>query len=239
MSTESKKNVDNDRLPVEELTTREEVLLNFVEQHWYTKKGMPSPEQIAKGTGFMREFCAVALQSLPVIYALEDRGIIVTNTHPVLTTVQLRAANLMLNTKDGRNAKRKLEALEITTAQWEGWLRDPVFQDYITQRAENLLGDSLYEAHTSLLSSVRSGDTTALKLYYEMTGRWSSKTVGEVNIEFLMMRIIEIIQREVTDPETLMRIGLAFEALAPQTQPGNLRPGLETDSKVIPLTLGI
>ena len=73
----------------------------------------------------------------------------------------------------------------------------------------------MHEAHLALMDSVASGDVAAIKLYYEMTGRWSSKTVGDMNIEFVLMRILEILQQHIRDPELLERIGNDFLKITP------------------------
>lgn len=213
------------RVPVEELNKREVKIVNFIEQFWFTKRVMPLPEAIANSTGFTRAEVADALSNIGVLYALEDRGIIYHNTE-TLSGRQLAAANVIMNFSDKRSDSKKLSDIGVSAAEYDGWRQDPVFNNYLTQRAEHLIGGSVDEAHRALLHGVRAGNTKALEMYYGITGRFSfSKSVGELNVDFLMVKIIEIITKHVSDPVALERIGNDIQALAPSTAVGqNTQP---------------
>lgn len=184
--------------------------------------------------GFDGRFLDVAYSSKLLISALQERGIEVDHydfdtpkpddeetpayRSKALTPMQLVVANTMLDLIDTRSQKKKLQDLNVTTATYNSWLRDPVFSAYLRDRAESLLGDNLHEAHLALLDKVRSGDTRALSLYYEITGRHVSQSgvspqQQSFNAEFLVTAIIDIVNDEV-DSATALRITQRLKNLA-------------------------
>lgn len=210
------------RLPVEDLSKTEQKVINYIVQYWFTQRGLPMPQLIAEHLKLDRTKVAMALSNKAVIYALEDQGITYADKG-VLTEIQLAAANTLFDFNDRRSDTKKLADLGVSAATYAGWKRLPVFADYLQQRAENLFGDSHDEAVRSLIYNVRKGDMNGIKLYFEMTGRWSSKTAGEVNIEFLLIKIIEVLQIELSDqPERLTAIANKLQGLAGQAAGGSI-----------------
>jgi hypothetical protein len=147
-----------------------------------------------------------------VVKALENRGITLADI-TLLLPEQLAVANSILDFSDSRSQKKKLEELGVTTQRYQGWLKQEKFQRYLKQRAEALLGETQHEAHTSLLRNVQRGDLNSIKLYYEMTGRWSSKTVSDLNVEFILIKMVETVQKHVKDPIIIQAISNDFAAL--------------------------
>lgn len=141
-------------------------------------------------------------------------------TDSILEPMQLVVANAMLDLVDTRSQKKKLQDLGISTAKFNIWIKDPKFQAYLKKRAEDMLGENQHEAHLSLLDKVRMGDIKALELYYEMTGQYTRASAsgnGGSNqvIEFnnLLVKILEIINDEVDDADTAMKIAERFKSL--------------------------
>lgn len=212
-------------------SAQEYEIVNFVEQTYLLNRHVPSAEVVAEKLGFSKALVKGFMANDSFRKACEARGIRISGLagstpNGVLTEQQLAVANTLLDFADNRSQKKKLADLGVSSQTYQGWLRDPGYQAYVTQRAENLLPDITSEAHLALVDNVRRGDIQSIKLYYEMTGRWSSKTVGELNVEFLLMKILEVIQKHVTDPATLEAIGGELSMLAP-VAPGAQRPALE------------
>jgi hypothetical protein len=133
------------------------------------------------------------------------KGLALGPTDPkstILTEEQLRVANIMLDMRDNRSQKKKLEQCGVSTAKYQAWLRDPAYQNYIRTRGEAALGDNQHEAHLALVERVRVGDLGAIKYFNEMTGRHVPNKDSNVNISQILMMVIESIQRHVTDPAT-------------------------------------
>lgn len=220
------------------LTDEQKLLLAFFEQNWYLHSVTPSAEK-AFAHGFSETTYNTALKSKDFLEALTRRGISYsisaygggdgsssslastgTGTGPaprprgVLTPEQLTAINVILDFRDTRSQKKKLQELQISSARWNGWLREPVFQDYITRVSEHLLTDNLHESHLALVDRVRSGDIGAIKYFNEMTGRYTQAKNDKVDVASVLMRVLEIIQVHVHDPIILTNISKDFLVLA-------------------------
>ena len=165
------------------------------------------------------------LQSRTVNEALERRGIVLADIS-LLRPEQLAGANAILDFSDHRSQKTKLNELGISTTQYNGWLKLAAFQRYIKQRAEALLGDVQHEAHAALLKNVQRGDLNSIKLYYELTGRWSSKTVGDLNVEFILIKIIEAVQKHVKDPVAIQAVAEELNGILTGIKPASTPVGL-------------
>lgn len=128
----------------------------------------------------------------------------------VLTPLQLIVANAMLDLVDTRSQKKKLQDLGVSTSKYNMWLKDPVFQGYLRDRAEAMLGENQHEAHLALLDKVRMGDMKAISYYNELTGRYTQSTQAQtgtnVVLDFknLMIRVLEIINDEVDGPTAII-----------------------------------
>lgn len=198
------------------LTNDQRDFINFIEEWWYSHNDinskMPSSQNIRDGLNWNGAKVAKFTKDPEVNKALENRGITLADV-TLLLPEQLAVANAILDFSDQRSQKKKLEELGVTTQRYQGWLKQERFQRYMRQRAEALLGETQHEAHTSLLRNVQRGDLNSIKLYYEMTGRWSSKTVSDLNVEFILIKVVEAVQRHVKDPVAIQAIAGELSSL--------------------------
>lgn len=169
------------------------------------------------------------------IKSMKARGIPVGNSS--LTARQMAAASLMLNLTDRRSDEKKLRDLGISTEEWTTWMQNKNFAKYMQDRSEALIANNLHEAHMGLMRGVRQGSTSAISLYYKMTGRYDPDQENQVNVRMLIGRILEVIQRHVRDPDTLNRLAvemsqLAIEAGTPVGQ-NNIVPQNETMKEIL------
>jgi DNA-binding transcriptional MerR regulator len=200
-------------------------VLTCYEQHWYTDNKLPTVDKVVKETGFPRNEIRTILASLEFQEACANRGIDVNTEAKLLTPTQLALANTLLDFSDMATPAQKLKRLGVSPRQYSAWMKQKAFADYLRTRSEELFSDALPEAHAALVRNLQNGDVSSIKLFYEISGRWSSKTAGEVNIEFLMMKILDILYRYISDPETLRLIANELGALAnPNVTP--IRPEL-------------
>ena len=163
------------------LNEKEHQFCTFMLQHYLVTGAILSAEAALENFGLPVGTYTACIQNPEVVAALEERGIIFQRlgsdwSSQSLTAIQLIVANSMLDLVDTRSQKKKLQDLGVSTHTYDAWLRDPVFKEYLMTRAENLLGDNGHEAHLALLDKVRSGDTKAITLYYELTGRYVKET---------------------------------------------------------------
>ena len=189
-------------------------VINYIEQEWLLGNGLCSGAKLEeKGLCTAASFSAWMGEE-GFRRNLLARGITLEDRNGVLTDAQLTAANIVLDLTDNRSLKKKLADLKVPTQLWESWLKDVGFQNYLRQRAEGLLGDNVHSAHLALLDRVRSGDTGAIKLYYEITGRYNPNRGDSVDLAGLIMRVIEIIQRHVSNNDEVTAIAEDLITLA-------------------------
>ena len=227
-----------DALPTQTpLTYNQKTLINFLEEWWFSHDDLnqkfPSQQMIVSRTKLPTAEVTRYLKDKKVLAALDSRGIIYADI-TLLLPEQLAVANVILDFSDRRSQKVKLNDLGISTTKYSAWLRQPKFQRYLRYRAESLLGNTQHEAHTALLKNVQNGDLNSIKLYYEVTGRWSSKPAAELNLEFILLKVVESVQKYVTDPAAITAIARELGELLPNPSTPELPPVEEVISESAP-----
>lgn len=136
-----------------------------------------------------------------------------TISHEVLTPEQIVIANAALNIFDKANFRLTLETLGVTLTQYNSWLRDPAFQNYMKRRGEALFAGSDHVAYKALVQAAQNGDTKAATTLLEMKGKYAKNINMNLNVEAVVVKLIEIIAKHVHDPEVLEAISLEIEQL--------------------------
>lgn len=186
-------------------------LVAIIEHEWNLHSYIPRPEWLAQFFKCDVADVTAALARPETKERLKRRGI-TTEREAFLTAEQIAAANLMLDYTDQRSQSAKLKAAGINSQTWQGWLADPVFNNYVRSRAENLLDQvGVAEAHSAMLKQVTRGNIQAIKLLYEVTGRHRDST--SLNVEYFINRVVEIIQTHVKEPAVLEGIAADFKVL--------------------------
>lgn len=195
--------------------------VTFVEKHWHQHMRFPSAVISSKELKVSINQIDEYNQSDIVKSMFDNRGIEIDAVNrSVLTEAQLAAANCYLDITDRRPIHQKLNDLGIANIKFQGWLRNPNFKKYIQERAEELFDDAMPFAHRQLVQKVMDGDIKALRLFYEISGRYTgTQSVEQQNIALAMQRLIEAIQMEVSDPDTLQRIATRFKAISEGKNP--------------------
>src|SRR5690606_38329134 len=81
----------------------------------------------------------------------EARGIGVREEF--ISARQLAAVSAMLNLVDRRSDEKKLRDIGVSTEEWSTWMLNKPFANYVAQRSENLIENSVHEAHLGLMRS--------------------------------------------------------------------------------------
>jgi hypothetical protein len=211
------------------LNPKEYELLAYLEQEYLLHGAVPTKDSTLLAGVATSQLYDKSLKSASFRHAMLNRGITLRGLDGnagggILTEEQLVAANTMLDLTDNRSRKKKLMDLSVSSAKWEGWLRDPVFQSYIRTRAENILGDNIHESHLALVDRVKTGDINAIKYFNEITGRYVPNASDKADVNAVLMMVLEVIQRHVRDPASLSAIGDELVAIGKQSNPSPSRP---------------
>ena len=229
---------------VPKLNKEQYQLLLYTEQYYWRRGAIPTYENIKNDGISLDETLFLEAWSNPrFLDGLRGRGIPEHLLSPegertafsgrVLTEQQLTVANVMLDVLDKRGRLKKLTELGVSTAEYNSWLRDPVYRKYCLERSEAILEEAQPVAHLSLVDRVTQGDLTAIKYLNSMTGRYREKASAgvEVNVNNVMansdmlIRVVEVIQKHVKDPELLEAIGTDLLQIATPTRSQNVIEG--------------
>lgn len=216
-------------MPISELERR---VIAYAEHRWFLRGSLPTPEEVAVEFNLSRKKTNELLESEVVVQNFKERGIPLIAGR-TLTPEQVTAINVILNFTDPRSEKKKLQDMGISQAQWNGWRQSPAFKEYFLQRTEDILGSSIPDANMALVERARNGDLGAIKLVYEMTGRYRGAESG-LDPKALLNKVLEIISIHVQDPQTLMAISQDFAKLAGVATPDTITNNPPVAGVVVP-----
>lgn len=198
---------------MERLSVEQIQVLTWIEEWWHRKGNFPSVGAI---TSKWPDFdISAALNHETFRLGLMNRGIDapvgISGVPAGLSKEQVAAIIAVVSFDDKRSVAAKLKDMGISITKWNGWLKNPYFKDYLQDLSTANFQDAVHQAHDGLLQAVSRGDTHAIKFYFEVTGRHTQDTPQLQNIRLVVARLIESIQRHVTDPAALRAINADFE----------------------------
>jgi len=187
--------------------------LNYTEQVFWLTGDFPSIQQIKDNTPLNGKDAEEYYSHPVVLDCVAKRGLDVNKLVGAtsLTAEQLLVANMVLNLQDPNSLRQKLKAVKITPHKYETWMRDPVFAGYIRARAEAMFVSADGAAYAGLIKAVQDQDTAAIKLFFEMRGIYNPRLDLNVNIESVLVKVVEIVSRHVTDKRMLIAIADEIE----------------------------
>ena len=200
------------------LTEKELAVLAFVEQIYWETGRVPTKEIVVQGlypisSTRTKKFVEATWAKPRFQSALEKRGLEFKNDSKLLSPEQLLLVNMLLNVEDKKSLRQKLEMLGVKMAQYQTWLRDPAFHQYLTMRTEQLFENTDHDAYRALVRAVMGGDVTAMKLFFEMRGIYNPRLDININVETIVYRLVEIVGKHVKDPQILVAIADEVETL--------------------------
>lgn len=219
---------------MEPLTPTEALTIPYIEEFWHKKGVFPPPRELRnRGVNDVSAMC----QKPVFIKAMEKRGITIADgiTEPPVdfSKAQLAAIMTMTDYLDQRSSTTKLKQLGLTTTQWNAWMKESKFKDYVHEISAKNFTDGVHMAQVGLAKKLESGDVNAIKYYYEVTGRYNGGEAGnQQNIRIVLTKLVEVLQRRIKDPELLAQIGRDFDtilsggSLAPQIPAESMLPGV-------------
>lgn len=212
-------------------------IINYYELMWHFNKTIPTIEDVAKRLKVTHIEVNYWLAKSSTQRALTQRGIDWrSHTQTRITPSQQAAALTVMNFADERPIAEKLDELGIEPATYYAWLNKPHFKNFVDQLASNNVQNIRPAAITELTKKINRGNWSALKYYLDATGelRQQDAPQGEV----LIKMIVEIIQKHVKDPETIVAIAQDIKlAAANKTLEDATAPAIEAPPIVDSVTV--
>lgn len=189
-------------------------IANWVENYWITKAEVPSIDTAVQA-GIGPDLYGRWISSIPFRKKLQARGVGISSGEPGefrpggLSPIQMDTIQVMTDLLDGRSQKIRLQELGVNTQTYNNWLHDPGFVQALHARTESQLQSHKHEALMALMDNVKSGDNVALKMYFEMTGRFVSAKdrVNQINPFELIEVLVETLMEETKDRDLVQRVG--------------------------------
>lgn len=216
------------------LKPAEKELIKFYELNWMLKHYVPTVEEVTaelrkKRPNIRQTSVNYYLARQPVIQALKKRGIpFRQHTREELTDQQQSVAITVMNFADQRSIEDKLDQLGVLPATYYAWLNDPVFNNFVNTLADQNKINIRPAAVAEFSKKVQSGDWSAVRYYLDVTGEFANNDIP--NSEILLRMMVEIIQKHVKDPETIMAIAEDLKrATANRTLETVVRPAITSE----------
>lgn len=185
----------------------------FIEAYYLKEGTFPPLAKIVEATNEEHVAIVNCLANPIVKQALENRGI---EWRPIVNKAlnprQLACIEVLLNLVDDRPVSKKLQALGIAQSTYRGWKKNDAFMDAYRKAARDLYGQSIPELHNTVIKRAIDGDPVMMKTALAISGEWDDKrTVEAMNVQFVLMKVLEVIQKHVQDPSVLDSIAGEFE----------------------------
>lgn len=120
---------------------------------------------------------------------------------------------VLRDTADGLTLAQKLKRAGVSNAEYQAWLKHPVFaQQYAALMRQ--LQESTDDAMVQLHGKANSGDVNAIKFLFEVTGRYNPNDRQAVNAMAILQAVLESLSRHVRDPEVLAAVAGDLRDLA-------------------------
>jgi hypothetical protein len=207
-------------------------VVTYIEQYWDYYGHWPKQDEIHyKFPGFR---LSDALGKTSFVNALVNRGIELP-TFKVrkvgdLTTEMVAAVALITNFDNKMSITGKLKTLGISMTKYQGWLKNPVFKNYLHKVSADRFEDDIHRVHAGLLKAVDKGSVEATKFYLEYTGRYvpGTNTPEIQNLKLVIAKLMEAIQQTIKDPLQLSELNVQFENIMSGTPNKMLEAAVDT-----------
>lgn len=199
----------------DKLTDVELDLIFYIERFHATNGVAPTDNQLNQRFTGLTDELLTGFKANPLVKrSFRARGIIYPPMEDRLTAAQMHAVAVMTDLVDRRSDEKKLRDLGITTRQWATWGLDSTFAEYLRDRSERMLDNSVHEAHRGLMKGVRNGNVASVKALYEITGRFRPDGEVQIDVQRILHTFIEVIQKYVKDPVVLHAIAMDLSSYA-------------------------
>lgn len=91
-----------------------------------------------------------------------------TETNWMPSAEQIKIVELLINPEDRRPKVEKLNEANVPKSTFYRWMQDKRFIRYIQEQLDAVTDSELPEVWRALIQKCKRGDTSAIKLYFEM-----------------------------------------------------------------------
>lgn len=191
-------------------------MVDLVERMWLEKRRFPTTKEfrdVLGGDRITNERVRELVDHRDFEWLLSQRGL-PNGTDADLMPEQVAAIQVFLNTMDMRVWSQKLADIGVKPVQFTNWRKNKKFEEALQAEAQKTFSENLPMAHQALLREVGKGNVRAIKVYYDKLGFGHDVAAASVqDVRFVMLHMIEIIQKHVTDETILKAIAREFEGL--------------------------
>ncbi len=115
-----------------------------------------------------------------------------------LPPVGVIAAHLISDVGDKRSKAAKLKSLDLTTADWEGFMLNPEFAKFFHDLIDTKFQSYSTSAKVGLGKLIESGELNAIKYYHEFTGEFKPQQQEVLNLQMIIAQLMELLAKFVT-----------------------------------------
>ncbi len=184
-------------------------VINAVYTLYTQEKALPTLDRVAGLAMVSYKTIKTITESREFISAMQSRGVPWTDSKG-LTSQQMLALQVLTNPTDKRPLAAKLKSIGITYPVYRGWMGQPAFSQYMFKITEGMLTEHLPDFNTVLTNKGLAGDLNAIRYINELSGRHDPNRQQVVDLVAIVEKLLDIIQRNVTDPEVFQRIAAEF-----------------------------
>lgn len=120
------------------------------------------------------------------------------------------SVNTVTNVSDKRSKAAKLAEINVSPAEWDGWLTNSENYEYYKFMVDVKWKQGDETAKLQLLNGMERGDLSTIKYWHEFTGKHVQRSELSVNTSVVISRVIEVLTSYV-DPGKLTEIAQALQ----------------------------
>lgn len=212
--------VFNQQLPEGVSEDDMDMLIAYIQMGVLETGNRPTYSQALTFTGWKNKKLRAALKSECLKVRLRKRGVpwpdkwteeIDRTTE--LTAQQVMVVQLVTDPTRPENLRKRLAIARINYTIYQNWMRNPKFAAAVRGVSERMIEDNISTVHTSLVKKAEQGDTGAMKLFYEVSGRHDPMKQQSLDLMTVVKLLLEVVTRNVTDPQVVGKIADGFESV--------------------------
>jgi hypothetical protein len=158
----------------------------------------PSIKEISTYSNCQKRTIAKVLDSKDFREVIAARGVNWEGTRG-LSSKQMLALSVLSNPADRRDLRAKLKSIGATYAEYQAWMAQPVFNNKAITLAETMIQDNISNVHQALTQQALNGNTKAIEMFYQISGRHDPAQKQVVQMEIIIKLLLEILTKRITD----------------------------------------